>query len=448
MSCKQDEMHEVVVIGGGLMGSASAWQLSRNGGKVLLLEQQDTTYTFGSSQGEARISRVLGVRDDIFSYLQQTSVKETQLLVEYLNDRGYQISMDDIYNTSPVTYLYHGLSENESTALLTGQDIKTEYYPDSNKANDIGISLPPNTAMIREYNPYSGTMNPKVLIQSLHLGIGLSGSSVRYNQQVISLEKEGGVFHVKLKDTKNKETKEITARNVIVAAGPYSNQVLSGIAPYFEDLIDVKRLALCFLSIDPEAYQQLDEDQKERLLTHYPIADINEDIYYSMIEKMDENGVPLIKVGGHNIRKEIKDLDKIWQLPVTQEEINWSIDNTLRYFEILNIPLDREALSFHHGYSCVYSLTASEVPFVTNVIDENGNKDENLVLVGGMSGIGAKGALAYGLITSQLISNVQDTSDLHQKTVKALGFERLHKELAGEKIIGLGDVISGKIASN
>ena len=40
---------DVVVIGGGLMGSSTAWQLARDGQRVLLLEKQGEVYTQGSS---------------------------------------------------------------------------------------------------------------------------------------------------------------------------------------------------------------------------------------------------------------------------------------------------------------------------------------------------------------------------------------------------------------
>lgn len=40
------------------MGSSTAWELSKYQQNVLLLEQQDSIYTFGSSFGEARIQEV------------------------------------------------------------------------------------------------------------------------------------------------------------------------------------------------------------------------------------------------------------------------------------------------------------------------------------------------------------------------------------------------------
>eukprot|EP00959_Pyramimonas_sp_CCMP1952_P223673 4676955-Pyramimonas_sp.AAC.1 len=49
--------YDTVVIGGGIMGSATAYELARRGQKVLLLEQFDFLHRKGSSHGESRIIR-------------------------------------------------------------------------------------------------------------------------------------------------------------------------------------------------------------------------------------------------------------------------------------------------------------------------------------------------------------------------------------------------------
>jgi sarcosine oxidase len=49
---------EVIVVGGGAMGAATAWHLARRGSRVLLLERFEPGHTRGSSHGGARIFRV------------------------------------------------------------------------------------------------------------------------------------------------------------------------------------------------------------------------------------------------------------------------------------------------------------------------------------------------------------------------------------------------------
>lgn len=51
------DVHDVVVVGGGLMGAASAWALTRRGRSVLLVEQFESGHARGSSHGSSRIVR-------------------------------------------------------------------------------------------------------------------------------------------------------------------------------------------------------------------------------------------------------------------------------------------------------------------------------------------------------------------------------------------------------
>ncbi|MGI5241948.1 FAD-dependent oxidoreductase [Dactylosporangium sp. CA-139066] len=49
---------DVVVVGGGAMGSAAAWQLARRGASVVLLERFAAGHTNGASHGASRIFRL------------------------------------------------------------------------------------------------------------------------------------------------------------------------------------------------------------------------------------------------------------------------------------------------------------------------------------------------------------------------------------------------------
>lgn len=53
----QSNIYDVIVIGAGGMGSATAYHLAKNGANVLVLEQFNRGHTYGSSHGETRIIR-------------------------------------------------------------------------------------------------------------------------------------------------------------------------------------------------------------------------------------------------------------------------------------------------------------------------------------------------------------------------------------------------------
>ncbi|WP_395339534.1 FAD-dependent oxidoreductase [Ningiella sp. W23] len=414
------------------MGSSAGWELSKSGEEVLLIEQQDEKYTFGSSLGEARISRSLGEQGDIFSFLQQQSVAQTAALIDYLNEteNAQHHSMDDIYRTSPMTYIRYTSQQNDVDRLLAEQADPYKFAPDSSTAKALfGMQIPDSLMIIREYKKYTGTLNPNVLISKLHKAMNYAGSDIWYNEKVISLTRKNALYEIQIENTKTGQVRTILSKKVVVAAGPYNGQVIKSIAPYFNELITPKRLFLSFLKINPSVYNSLSYEQQQRLQESYPVGDFSAEIYYSMIENYDTNGHPVLKVGGHFLRTEIDDLDSVWAKTLTQDEIEWSKINTIRYLNMLDLPVDIDDLEFVQGYSCVYSLTDSEVSYVTHIVDENNEIDKNIVLVGGMSGIGAKGSLAYGLIASVLLFNKDDPSIMYQKTKAALGVERLEDDI-------------------
>lgn len=436
LACNQQDIKDIVVIGGGLMGSSTAWHLSSQGENILLVEQQDAAYTFGSSFGDARIARSLGPEKDIFSYLHNRSISETKELIHFLNEyeNNDSHSMEDIYTTSPVTYIYYNSHQNTVNNLITNQDDPFEYAASAEEAaQKFGMSIPSSAMVLREFKKYSGTLNPKELIIKLHTGIQHLGNSIWYNHEVTALQKRDNLYEIKLTHTKTGQVKTIYCRKVVSAAGPYTGQLLQDIAPQFDELISPKRVFLTFLKIDPETYNSLSPDQKQKIRDFYPVADFTSDIMFSMIEKVDADGVPLLKIGGHLIREEVQNIEQVWQKELTAKEKEWGIETTLTYLQQLNIPVDRENLQYVDGYSCVYSLTKSEVPFVTNRLDEENQPDPIFVVLGGMSGVGAKGTMTYGLIGANLLLQKKEESEMYQRTKEALGVNRLLNVVDGKK---------------
>lgn len=447
-SCMQTDIKDIVVIGGGLMGSSTAWHLSNQGENVMLIEQQDSVYTFGSSFGEARIARSLGPENDIFSYLHNRSVSETERLIRFLNEKegADKHQMEDIYTTSPVTYIYYESWRNTVEILIENQSDPFEYASSAEEASQkFGMSVPDSALVLREYKKHSGTMNPKELIKKLHTGIEYQGNEIRYNYKVIGLRKKDDLYEIEIKNTKTQETQTILSKKVVSAAGPYTGKLLKDIAPEFEELITPKRVFLVFLKIDPATYQSLTPDQKQKIREFYPVADFTSDLMFSMVEKVDSDGVPIIKIGGHLIRKEIQNLDQVWQKELTEGEKSWGIRTTLNYLQQLNIPVRQDDLQFLDGYSCVYSLTKSEVPFVTNILDDEYQPDPNFIVLGGMSGVGAKGTMTYGLIGANLLLQQEEESEMYQKPKEALGVNRLLNQFGKNKMSS--DKSAGEMAS-
>ena len=195
-----------------------------------------------------------------------------------------------------------------------------------------------------------------------------------------------------------------------------------------DELITPKRVFLAFLQISPEKYQQLDEHARSQLNRAYPVinstASIRQGKFYSMFERDGEDGNPVIKIGGHFQRSDINSLNNVWQQELSEEEIRWSVENTGRYLRMQGLPVNDEDLHLVDGSSCVYSLTNSEVPLVSQLVTLSGEMDSNFVVMAGMSGVGAKGAMAYGLIAKNLLLGISENDLDYRQTEDALGFDR------------------------
>ncbi|MCL7050666.1 hypothetical protein MKW94_027325 [Papaver nudicaule] len=78
---------DVIVIGAGIMGSCTAYQLAKRGKKVLLLEQFDFLHHRGSSHGESRTIRCTYPED----YYSQMVLESAKLWEEAEAEIGYRV---------------------------------------------------------------------------------------------------------------------------------------------------------------------------------------------------------------------------------------------------------------------------------------------------------------------------------------------------------------------
>jgi len=422
-----------LVIGGGLMGSAAAWQLSSLGQQVTLIEQQAQNYTEGSSFGNSRISRCLGPKDDIFAYIQQKTVDEVKYLIQFLNEKPSTKPhhIRNIYTNSPVNYLYEVQQIDEVDAIChEAQQVSYKLVKGDEAMPLFGISLPKNYLLLREFYTYSGTLNPEALINKMQLGVKLYGNEIWYQHQVTKVIKKKEKYLVELINHSSKNITTIITDKVVFAAGPYNPHLLKNIAPYFETLIIPKRVSLSFFKIDKARYLQYKDAQQQRIFDSQPLFSQIGQQFFSMIDSTVEDGVPVIKVGLHYARTKVKDLDEVWHQPLNEDEIKKTKTLLFEYLQFLNVPLENNDLVYCNGQVCVYSETSNNIPYTTNLINlETKKVDPNAVVIGGMSGIGAKGCLTYGLLAANLLLGKEEADRLYKLMQLELGCERLMREI-------------------
>src|SRR5690348_12214450 len=140
------ERFDVVVVGAGAMGSATAWHLARDGRSVALLEQFEPGHVRGSSHGEVRIFRV-AYRDARYTDLALRALPMWQLLGDESGDvlleqdgqldHGYTEAIDEIErNLAAAGRPYERLGAAEAHARWPGMhfDESVIFSPEGGRA--------------------------------------------------------------------------------------------------------------------------------------------------------------------------------------------------------------------------------------------------------------------------------------------------------------------------
>ena len=328
---------------------------------MTLLEQQGKNFTNGSSYGVARIARSLGPKNDVFSYVHNRTVKEVKQLNDFLNKKGKgkKHKMEDIYSTSPVSYLYTRDQYDQINKLRYKKQRK-DYRRASGDAafRKFGVTLKTDEVMVREFREHSGTLNPHELIQKLRLAIGLKGGKISFNQKVTRLTKTGDTFEVEVLNLKTNKKKTIQTKKVVLAAGPYTVEVLKEFAPYFNRVITPKRVLVTYFKIAEDRYKELSEKELNSIVAAQPMFSQIGYEYFSMIEKW-EDGQPIFKAGLHKMRHNVVDVDKAWNLEPRKKEIKWLKKKFRKYFDMLEIYLKKKDIELTRHCNCLYSVTLS-----------------------------------------------------------------------------------------
>ncbi|CAN1825386.1 Probable sarcosine oxidase [Linum perenne] len=101
------QQFDVIVVGAGIMGSATAYQLTKRGKRVILLEQFDFLHHRGSSHGESRTIRAAYAKD----YYCSMAIQSSRLWEEAESEIGYKV-----YFKSP--HLDMGPADDESLLAI------------------------------------------------------------------------------------------------------------------------------------------------------------------------------------------------------------------------------------------------------------------------------------------------------------------------------------------
>jgi sarcosine oxidase len=235
-----EQMVDVIVVGGGAMGSAAAWRLARTGHRVRLLEQFPLGHELGSSHGPSRMIR-LAYADADYAHLGRAAFSLWDELHEesgedlLLRTGGIDVGTPDAYNlrSIPETYDALGLPYDWLDHDELGRRYPQYRFPEGS----IGL-----------YQQDYGILAASRCVATLAARARAHGADIRDEEAVLEIMPDGDGVSVRT------TTGFHRADSVILAAGSWTRPLL---APLGVDLpLTVLQEQLAFFRVrDPEAHR-------------------------------------------------------------------------------------------------------------------------------------------------------------------------------------------------
>jgi sarcosine oxidase subunit beta len=224
------ESTEVIVIGGGISGTAAAYELARAGAKVTLLEQ-------GSLASMASGWTLAGVRQ---SGRHPAELPLATAAVARWEQLGDELGADVEYRREGNLRLARSLEEALVIQAIVAEQcdlgLDLTYLPDNAAVREIAPAIA-ESVLAASYCPTDGHANPIATVQAFAKAATRQGATLRTETVVTAIDAGGG--RVRGVHTPNGD---IAADVVVVAAGVYSARLC---APMGLDLpIQVSRVGV------------------------------------------------------------------------------------------------------------------------------------------------------------------------------------------------------------
>ena len=209
-----EESVDTVVIGGGAMGSATAWQLARRGRSVTVLERFAPGHVNGASHGASRNFNTAYADPTYVAMLAEALPLWRELEAE---TRTVVLRQVGVVN--------HGAnpSFDRVAAMLSRVGLGAEFLaPEAAAERWPGIRFDGRVL----FAPDAGRVNADAAVTALQTAAVAAGADVRHGARVLRLEVRGeDRVHV------THESGTIIARRAVVTVGAWTGGLLAGVIP-------------------------------------------------------------------------------------------------------------------------------------------------------------------------------------------------------------------------
>jgi sarcosine oxidase len=205
---------DVLVVGGGAMGSAAAWQVAKRGVDVALLERFEPGHKNGASHGTSRIFRL--------SYADPTYIRLAQRALRLWRELEAETRTGLLTITGGVDHGDHPHLDDLADALDAAGVERTWLHPDEAAERWPGMRFDLRAL----FYPDSGRLHADHAVSALQRGAVEHGALVRHGVRVLTVEVAGddkAIVHT--------EYETYQARRVIVAANAWVPKLVGSLVP-------------------------------------------------------------------------------------------------------------------------------------------------------------------------------------------------------------------------
>jgi sarcosine oxidase len=349
-------MVHVVVLGGGVMGSAAAWSISRRGARVTLLEQFAAGHTFGSSHGTTRIFRLAYPHRDYVDLAARSlhlwRTVESQTSTSLLTLTG-GVDHGPSTATEP---LFDALVDAGHPADLLDPDEAVRRWP--------GLRFDASVL----HHPDAGRLRADLAVTAFQRSAQARGADLRHGEAVRSVQVRSGSVTVA-----TSLGRTIDADAIVVAAGAWSDAVT-------RDLHDIALPTLRVTLEQPVIFPSVIHEDAWPSFIHHPGARLR--LAHGIYGLAGPDGV---KAGGHARGREI-DPDDLDRRP-DPDAVSEIVDYARTWLPGVDATRPQAA-------GCLYTIT----PDRDFVVDRRGP----VTVLGGFSGHGFKFAPVIGELAASL----------------------------------------------
>ena len=362
-------MVDVIVVGGGIVGAATAYALTQDNLDVLLIDQYEAGHTHGSSHGDGRIVR--------FNYTESIYVELAKHAYDAWETLGKTIGMPLIQKTGLIEFGAKG----SKAVHASKQNLEQHNIPfESLGTNEINRRFPQLSIMDDAeiiYQPDGAVAFATPAVLDLWQLVRESGSTALENTKVTKIEANEQSVTVYTSDN------VYTADKLVITAGSWAKQLLAQLDT--DVPIEITQEILAY-------FPSTNDDLSHRVGDLPCLIDYthSEDQPFYSLPQIDVAGV---KVGWHHSGDVVRD-------PANRPQASQEILEAIQASIERNYPhLSTEPIEV---VTCVYSNTP-DYHFILDTLPQY----EHIAIGAGFSGHGFK----FGPVLGRILANLVQGND-------------------------------------